>query len=635
MELASRARHNCLMNRSPEASPDFNIEALLSHCVGLISQGMEFTTYREHIDKVGGALVDGAPLEDRSPDAHRMLANVMARAIWKHCPHPAHRYAAAPLPTPERNATCHCGSGRKYKQCCLALDSNVPLDNINYLVPLVEALPRARWAELADSRIAVDMVLDLAATWGAEERPEDLRDLLQPWFAGEHHWSARYEPLIDLLLDAYTELGNPRKKAALLERAMEKGDAVVRAGALQRRATMAADAGDYPKAWSLFQQAQRSDPAAVNLSHLELVLLLSEGREAEARERARFWLLRLTRMRDPGLDGLIGFVREVAESGGGAMVSLARAQNPALDSLLECWKNAPALASLYRLEPEEGSAGGLAPHPKLRTALARWDAAFGEVDFLPLRQTGGDWWADAEPWVSVLRRHPELWNSFEVLDGLVQALDELPFADVSERLAQPLLDRAAALLREVLRANSAQGLRFEWGWHENRPALNALATGLLRRLDAEGFVPEVTSGLEWCVQTLNPQDNQGLRQVLMRGYLQSGRIEAALLLSDRYPDDFATMRYNRALALRWAGRADEALAALEDAATKYPRVLKFLLAKQPREPRMDGPRILVGGDEEAWGYRVDHLDLWRRDAALEWARDASRALKHSVGSKRR
>jgi hypothetical protein len=30
--------------------------------------------------------------------------------------------AEAPLPHPGRNEPCHCGSGKKYKHCCLAKD---------------------------------------------------------------------------------------------------------------------------------------------------------------------------------------------------------------------------------------------------------------------------------------------------------------------------------------------------------------------------------------------------------------------------------------------------------------------------------------------------------------------------------
>ena len=45
--------------------------------------------------------------------------------VWKQTPHPAHRYAAAALPVPERNAACHCGSGRKYKQCCQLIERDI------------------------------------------------------------------------------------------------------------------------------------------------------------------------------------------------------------------------------------------------------------------------------------------------------------------------------------------------------------------------------------------------------------------------------------------------------------------------------------------------------------------------------
>ncbi len=96
--------------------------------------------------------------------------------------------------------------------------------------------------------------------------------------------------LFDLLLDAYTNLGKPRKKSALLDRALAHGDRSLRSASMQRRVTMLADSGDYPRAWALFAQAQRSEPDSPSLSHLEVTLLLSQGRETEARERARFWL---------------------------------------------------------------------------------------------------------------------------------------------------------------------------------------------------------------------------------------------------------------------------------------------------------------------------------------------------------
>ncbi len=621
------------MPSASELPTDFDVEALIRLCVRLIVERLDFADYRARVARDGASLWDGAP-HDGGSGAVRAMANLIARSVWKHCPHPAHRYAPAPLPTPERNAPCHCGSGRKYKQCCMTPEAGVPLDQFNFLSLLIDALPRARWAELADSRIPLDMVLDVAEGWLAERRAEDVHDLLRPWFDGDRHWKLRYGLLFDALLDAYDALGDHNGRLDLLERAERKGDASMRSGALQRRAAMAADLGDFRLAWSLFHQAQRADPEALSLCNLELAMLVSEGREAEARERARSWLMRLQPLRDPALESLIGFIREVAETGGAALKRATPAQEPALDALLECWRRAPPLSCRYRLRPTRESAGGLIPDAGLASELKRWREAFEPIDYSPLRAHGGDRWADAASWVAVLQEHPQLWNSFEVLDALARVLGEAPVASAFERLALPLLQRSEALLREVLRVNGAQDLCFEWHCHENRPALNALATLLLYRLDTEGFVPDVMAGLEWCVLVLNPDDNFGLRQELMRGYLQTGNLEAALALGSLFAEDVAAMRYSRALALFASGLADDALSALGQAAEESPKVLEFLLAKNPREPREQGPGYLIGGEREAWLYRESHLALWQGFGGIEWARSASRAFgpRPPVGS---
>jgi tetratricopeptide (TPR) repeat protein len=133
--------------------------------------------------------------------------------------------------------------------------------------------------------------------------------------------------------------------------------------------------------------------------------------------------------------------------------------------------------------------------------------------------------------------------------------------------------------------------------------------------------------MEWLVLALNPEDNLGLRHDLMRAYLVRERYDHALDLAARYPDDFAEMRYNRALALYLSGRKDQALDALRDAVGHFPKPMKFLLAADPKRPREDGPGITIGGDEEAWLYRESYLDLWLREGALEWARASLRRKK--------
>ncbi|MEP7185067.1 MAG: hypothetical protein ABI767_04450 [Rhodanobacter sp.] len=79
---------------------------------------------------------------------------------------------------------------------------------------------------------------------------------------------------------------------------------------------MLADAGDYVAAWDVFEQAQRADPASTSLSHLEITLLISQGRHPEARERARFWAHRLSALRDPELADTIAFMGEITRAWG-------------------------------------------------------------------------------------------------------------------------------------------------------------------------------------------------------------------------------------------------------------------------------------------------------------------------------
>ena len=45
----------------------------------------------------------------------------------------------------------------------------------------------------------------------------------------------------------------------------------------------------------------------------------------------------------------------------------------------------------------------------------------------------------------------------------------------------------------------------------------------------------------------------------------------------------------------------------------------MLHAANPKQARSKNPGyITVGGDDEAWHYRIDHRDLWQSTGALRW-----------------
>jgi tetratricopeptide (TPR) repeat protein len=596
------------------------LDDLWFSCVSLIGNGVDYLLYVEMLKRQHAELPENA----RELIAWPAMQGI-GRMVWSHTPQPRLNYALAPAVTPQRNAPCSCGSGRKYKHCCLPLEQGMPpLPEMNFLPMLLDCLPQRRWRELAGSRVPVDMVHDAAMQLDEAGLDKDVCTLLEPWFVADADFHARREGLLDALLDAYTGLPRPRKKAQLLDRALAVGDRRIRSAALQRKATMVSDRGDYRAAWQLFAEAQRADPQSPSLSHLEIVLLLGEGRGEEARERAKFWVHRLTAMRDPELAGLIGFMRSVAEQGKGALQQFFLEQDPELAELTELLQSAPPLAAQYTLDPDHETAGPLKPKPALRKALRAWE----EVAVAPGHSPwvhGDDDEADIGAWLPVLRAHPQLWNAFETLGTIAAAVRDTGVQAFTDAIARPLLDRAEHLLREVLRANHAEGKRFEWGWLENRPALSLLGDRIAIDGDRPGDAAQLAR-LEWLVRTLNPHDNQGFRHALVRAYLRAGRGEAALAVCDDYPDDFAAMQYNRALALYATHQSGKALTALQNAVAAYPKPLAWLLKANPKPPKLDAYGVRLGGDDEAWFYRRDTLALWRQLGALNWLRTCAKAL---------
>jgi tetratricopeptide (TPR) repeat protein len=612
----------------PGGNPPFNLEGAIVFTAAAVAKGESYASFAARFlantDILMPAPAHGNLRED--PGLRRRVAIALVRALWRQMPDPTHRYAPAPLPNPERNAPCHCGSGLKYKKCCEPIERGVPIERMNLLPQLLEALPKKRWAELVGSRIALEMVGVTAHEWSGEGKDTEAMTLLEPWFADDSHLDGRHELMFDTLLEVYTHLGKPRKKATLLDRALAQGDRAIRSAAIQRQICMHADQGDYDAAWKLFGEAQRADPDSPSLSHVEVTILISEGREAEARERARFWVMRLQRRGDPDLADLIGFLDNIANHGSGAMLDLAADREPAVGELIEAFRRAPPVACAYTLTAQDDSAGPLNATADLAEALADWEETFPNPYDLEFPEDAeAEIWASAPDWLALLDQRPILWQCFEVIDSLVQAVLMIPVPG-TETLAIELLDRAERLLREVIRANSAEGLKVEWGWLQNRTALSLIGERITIDRDQSPSA-ENLARMEWLVRTLNPGDNQGFRTRLLRHYLELGRYDDALAFADLYPDDFAAMQYTRALALFALNRIDDATLALKNAIAQYPKLLTWLLKPRPKPPRSDGFGIAVGGDEEAWIYRRDHLSLWQDLGAMEWAGLVKRSSK--------
>lgn len=542
----------------------------------------------------------------------RSLCHMLYREIWKRVPRPDHGFRPLPLPKPERNAPCPCGSGQKYKQCCARLEGALP------------------FTHLSPEELAF-----VAEQWLQEGRADAATFLLVPLLMEVKKLDARHETAFDVLGDAYLQLGMPRQRVDLVERQMQAGDPTLRCAAMQRRCTIYSDAGDWPAAWKLFAAAERLQPDNPALSHLEVIMLTSEGRTERARERARYWLAHLaTRGLVSGDDPLMDFLRHMSVDPDATMAKIHGDDPDACDGLgeeldedvverlellVEALEDLPEHNCRYKLRPANGDAGGLEADRELAALEEAWQHVFvgdptDDSDFF--ENTG---------WIVWLAGNPLAWQSFAVLEDVVEFLGAAPVPEEIEDAfihhEEALLARAAGLLEDVIARNRAQGCQLAWGWPENRPALRLLDS----YIDTLEDVDEELRLLEWLVGTLNPNDNQGRRESLVRTLIETGRAADALAWCERYPDDaMAALRYARVLALHRLGRLDEATAALDVARQHLPKVLATLLADDPPMPELDFDTLTLDGDDEAWYYRMDWRHLWADGGALDWLQRAAR-----------
>lgn len=114
------------------------------------------------------------------------------------------------------------------------------------------------------------------------------------------------------------------------------------------------------------------------------------------------------------------------------------------------------------------------------------------------------------------------------------------------------------------------------------------------------------------ILALDPDDEQGHRATLVDHALRRGEDARALELAQA-ADDRAQTLFGRGLALWRLGQRAEAEEALRAAAEERPFVARMLAAeKDPEEPALEDGYVSVGGEDEAWLYREEMLDIWQQ-----------------------
>ena len=163
-----------------------------------------------------------------------------------------------------------------------------------------------------------------------------------------------------------------------------------------------------------------------------------------------------------------------------------------------------------------------------------------------------------------------------------------------------------------------------WGWTETRPYMRArqgLGLALWRRGDLAEAAVEFTDMLR-----LNPNDNQGIRYILVTILLELGRHDDTTALLARYEEDSAVWAYSAALlAFQRLGEGAEARRKLDAALRANAHVPGYLLGTAAM-PKSRSPFMGIGDHSEAQNYAENNASLWTSTpGAIDWLRAAGAA----------
>ena len=625
------------MHTERETSALLQFERLIPDSVGIAMRAASSGEFLRWVQESLTEYATDQSVVSTDPTLARALAFAWARAVWNGLPLDGAGRKPVPMHDPADTDDCPCGSSQTFADCCQYVPQIPPLTS-NVLWPYVLANMESaeRDTLLAGNRVPRTALIEFAAYLLDRDRRSEVISALEPRLTTpERYHDEEAAILLDLLCDAYgmSDKG-ARRKLKLLHVTTEKAPrSPLRSEAWQRLATIYMDRRENERAWRAFRQAQQDHPHAEALSVLEVELLVAERRLDEARRRATFWVAALKRSGIPRSDPRIEFLQQVATDPLTALGEVAIKVDGAGRQLREWLQSVSERAApIYEMAPREGSFE-LTPPPAIDAIEREWHAVFPlQKPFSLQDQPFGDdeiWDEQSEGrWCGFLRSHPEAFDSLDILDDLATAIGRHPQADapgLDDLLLGPLLARNEAIVARAcpMSAPGTHGpakIALPWVIARNRDALRGLMRAFQWRLARHERATAITTA-ETLLE-LNPEDDHGVRFLLMNEYLRTGRDEKALALAEQYPHDIAPeTRFGAVLALVRLRRLQEAERVLHTATSDLPKTAQYLLPARIRRPRVSQGTIEIGGDDQAWLYRDEMRTVWQQTpGALEWLR---------------
>ncbi|WP_163560926.1 SEC-C metal-binding domain-containing protein [Halomonas sp. NO4] len=558
---------------------------------------------------------------------------VLGRSVWNATPLPSQGFKPAPLPEPKRNDPCPCGSGKKFKRCCLnalsghtmAVEEEMPI--VHRAVSLYSRQQRHEAMKKAPPRVR----LALADLELEEAHPGKARTILLALLQRDGLDATLQTHAVQLLGEAYEALGHQRAGEKAFHALLDDLGLSARSAALQWLASRRLERERPEEAMLLVMEADLYDPGNLVTGLLLVTCLRALGEDEEAQAAATEWLPVAEELGDAQA---VALLKEQA--------SLATLDDAADDSLLR------SLGDLPEDEDSDDDEAFVAgPSQSQLDALTHRLEQAGREPLLPVHfdagppsQNGEEYFLALSPEVqraetvlygdmeetdpmnlALIERHPGLLQSPTFLESLDEAGQELIFHD-RDAFQQALDNQQQRVIDHILSALPAGG-QLPWGMLEHRPVIRHLVQQALDENDLDRAIAGFQRALALC-----PNDNLGVRAPLADALLRAGHDQEALALTEQYPGDhLAEIRYGRVLALVRLNRLHDAEEALKEAYQALPKVLNYLTASKRKQPKLDPSGMILGGADQAWLYRQQMRDVFAETPGmLSWLDSMKRRM---------
>jgi tetratricopeptide (TPR) repeat protein len=234
---------------------------------------------------------------------------------------------------------------------------------------------------------------------------------------------------------------------------------------------------------------------------------------------------------------------------------------------------------------------------------------------------------------SIIQRYPYSFDAYNQLAYIYS------YGQQNLKQARDILEEGLAKFKELIPKNFVFGRsNLPWAVLENRPFLRMYKSiGINLK---ESGKTETAREVFQNIVAMNPDDNQGMRELLCSCCFQLGKNESVLDLCRKYKGDgMAAITFGRVLALFKVGRVNEAKKALREATRYGANITREIIADTHRKLKDKFSPYEWGSKREAELYWDEFGSYWDA-AAVKFVREEAQTnswmrciLQKEVGSR--